>query len=110
MAHVLEADPEAKKQLQVTHDEDIATKLPAAMTAYEHTISSADEKALYETIKATWAAFVQVDAKVIELSNGGEERFADARKASASTRDAFNVFMAAIEADIKFNAAGAGEA
>ncbi len=110
MAHVLEADPEAKKKLQATHDEDVSAKVPAAMTAYEHTIASADERALYETIKTTWAAFVQADAKVIELSNGGDERFADARKASATTRDAFNALMAAIEADMKYNAAGADNA
>ena len=107
MAHVLEADPDAKKKLQGTHGEDISIKMPAAMTAYEHTVSTPDEQALYQTIKASWAAFILADAKVIELSNGGDERFADARKESASTRDSFDAVMAAIEADLKYNTAGA---
>ena len=110
MAHVLEADPDAKKKLQVTHDQDVASKLPEAMAAYERTVTSPDEKALYEAIKTSWANFVQADAKVIELSNGGDERFADARKASAATRDAFNAFMATVSVDMKYNTDGADAA
>jgi len=111
LSHVLAADPAQKKALETTHDEAIANRLPAAMTAYEQTINSPEEKKLYDTIRSSWEAFISADRKTIALSNAGDASFADARVQSAGVaRDSFVAFETAVAADRQLNADGAAQA
>jgi methyl-accepting chemotaxis protein len=111
LSHVLAADPQQKKPLQVTHDEGIATRLPAAMAAYEKTVSSPEEKKLYDAMRGAWDTFTQADRKAIELSNAGDTSFAEARAQSGGVaRDSFVAFEAVIAADRQLNADGAAQA
>ena len=111
LSHVLAIGADAKKKLEIAHDDDVNVKMPAAMNAYAKTISSPDEARLFESIKSTWATYVDADRKLLELSNGGDDKLADARSQSdGATRDAFVAFLVVCTKDLKLNADGADAA
>jgi methyl-accepting chemotaxis protein len=111
LSHVLAAEPEAKKKLEASHDVNLNEKMPAIMAAYEKTIAAPEERKLYDAIKSAWQAYAAADHKTIELSNGGDATFNDARaQAAGPGRDTFTAFANAISEDTKYNTDGAAVA
>jgi methyl-accepting chemotaxis protein len=110
MRYTLESDAGARQATLGHHDELLAKDVPAAFAAYEKTISSPDEKRLYDDIRTAWTAFVDEDRKALVIAQAGEDKAAEARAAVVGgAGEAFDRFLVAIDKDIDLNERG-GEA
>jgi methyl-accepting chemotaxis protein len=107
MRHVLESEPAQKREAQAARDAAVDTKFPAAVAAYEKTVTSPEEKKLLDSIKTLWAAYLVQDKKMLELSNAGDASFTEARKFSVGPANAAIIEVGkVIDEDIKLNVAG----
>ncbi|WP_370679614.1 methyl-accepting chemotaxis protein [Comamonas sp. GB3 AK4-5] len=107
---VLETTPEGKREQQAQHDEAVA-KMAAAMQAYDKLVSSTEEQQLNQKIKATWAAYLAVDKRLLELSEAGEARFAEARAlSSGESSKTFTEVTLLISNGVELNRVGAAAA
>nr|WP_315197354.1 methyl-accepting chemotaxis protein [uncultured Aquabacterium sp.] len=107
LRHVLEVD-EAGKRAQAEIKQKIEKETLLALIAkYESLISSQTERDLFEAVKSKIASWQQTDAKLIELSNGGEAQFAEARKlATGESGEQFASLMAALDKSLAVNVEG----
>ena len=107
LRHVLATDEPTKAQLRVTHDQAVQ-KVNAALAAYKPLISSPEEQKLADAIATSYAEYLDVDQKLIGLSDRGEAGLAEARAyTGGATGDSFGRMMDAIGADVLLNAKGA---
>ena len=101
----------AGKQAQRAQREDALNKMTDIMRAYEKLVSSPEEAQLYEKIKAAWAAYLVVDKQLMELSEAGESRFAEARTLSiGEAANTFATVTEVISTTVELNRAGAATA
>ena len=110
LRHVLAADAAGKAELRTSHDQALQ-KATALLAAYEHLVSSPEEQKLADAITASYASYLEVDAKLLALSDQGEASLAEARSyTGGATGDSFARMMDAINADVLLNARGAAAA
>ncbi|MDD0814702.1 MCP four helix bundle domain-containing protein, partial [Curvibacter sp. HBC28] len=108
LRHILEDTPELKKTQQERHDRVLSTRVPDTFARYEKLISSPEEQQLWNTAKERWAAYLEIDKKVLSLSASGDAGEREARK--LSTTDAGKAFLAtdeALQKNIALNDQGA---
>ena len=104
---VMSTDPAEKKTLDAQRDQDVS-KLDAAFAEYAKLISSPEEQALFGNIKTAWARYLDVDSKVVQLSDAGESSFAQARAlVGGESATAFAAAMSLIADDMRLNHDGA---
>ncbi|WP_304622802.1 methyl-accepting chemotaxis protein [Roseateles cellulosilyticus] len=112
--HLLADTPEGKAAQAAIHDKLVQKDWPEIMAAYEKLVSSAEEAALLEQMKTLWADHLKDDLRLIELSNGGDATFVEARKlATGASAASFTKLLKVIEQDVELNnkgAASSGEA
>lgn len=107
---VLESEQTGKKLQRTRHDEELA-KLESAMQAYQKLVSSTEEAQLNEKITKAWNDYIRLDRKLLELSESGEDSFAQARAlAVGASSAAFREVAKLIDEDIKLNSRGAAAA
>ena len=107
---VLESTPAGKQAQRSLHTEAIS-KMATIMQAYDKLVSSPEEADLNQKIKASWAEYLAVDKRVMELSEAGDAQFAEAR--ALSVGDSAKTFAAATEVitrSVELNRAGAAAA
>jgi len=108
LVHLLESGQITKDAELAFHAELVNTKIPATLAAYEKLISSPEERKLYEQIRSGWSEYLDLDKKLIALSNQGPAQFDAARQlATGASATAFKAVMKTIEDDVKLNADGA---
>ncbi|BCG02288.1 methyl-accepting chemotaxis protein (plasmid) [Paraburkholderia sp. PGU19] len=86
---------------------DAVNAFASSLNAYSKLISSPEEQQLYDSIKSSWASYLEVDAKIEKLIDAGEASAAEARQVAAgdgSTR--FTATLDQIDSDIKLNHQG----
>lgn len=107
---VLESTPAGKQTQRGLHTEAVA-KMATIMQAYDKLVSSPEEADLNQKIKATWAEYLAVDKRMMELSEAGDAQFAEAR--ALSVGDSAKTFAAATEvitSSVELNRTGAAAA
>ncbi|MFT0174396.1 methyl-accepting chemotaxis protein [Paraburkholderia mimosarum] len=98
---VLETDP-VKKVTQHTMRDFALHTLDAKIEAYGQLISSAKEDQLNEQIRKAWKSYLELDNKLLTLSEQGESSFASARSLAAGpSADAFTAVARLIEAEVQ---------
>ena len=108
LRHVLEADAGGKQKQQATRDEILKTLLAPQIEAYTKLVSSDEESRLLDALKARLAASLALDQKLIDLSNGGDAGFVQARQlAVGESAKGFAELMTALGRSVALNAAGA---
>jgi len=111
LRHLLEMTPAGKQTQQSIMDNVGQVILPKLFSAYEPMIASPEEKRLYDTFRAEWAAYQAVEKKQIELSNGGESGFPAARDLSVGdAAKAFATVTATLQKSVELNLAGGDNA
>ena len=108
--HVLAVDPagvaENDKRLQTARK-----RIDDALAAYEPTISSAEERALFDALKSMASAHYASNAKLLPLSQGGEAQHEPAKAfLNGESRTTFRVMAGAIAKLVALNGEGADQA
>ena len=108
--HVLAVDPagvaENDKRLQAARK-----RIDDALAAYEPTISSAEERALFDALKSMTSAHYASNAKLLPLSQGGEAQHDQAKAfLNGESRTTFRVMAGAIAKLVALNGEGADQA
>jgi X-X-X-Leu-X-X-Gly heptad repeat protein len=101
---VLESDA-AKKQAQHVQRDAAQKELETAMSAYEKTITGADEAQLAQRIRSTWGDYFAMDKQLLELSEANNVAAANALAVGDSST-AFDASMDAIAKDVEFQTHG----
>ena len=111
MRHILEVDA-AGKAVQLKRLDDLRNQaLPALLREYEPMISSPEERALYQEMRAQLDAYHATVDPVLAQSNRGDEGLAEARELlNGVSSKAFLALSATLERDAKLNADGALQA
>ncbi|MFP3552447.1 methyl-accepting chemotaxis protein [Paraburkholderia sp. SIMBA_049] len=89
---------------------DAVNAFAQSLNAYSTLISSPEEQQLDDSIKSSWASYLEVDEKIEKLIDAGEASAAEARQLAAgdaSTR--FTTTLDQIDSDIKLNHQGSVE-
>jgi methyl-accepting chemotaxis protein len=87
----------------------VRATIDATRSAYEHLISSDEERALYREFTTLWASYVGVADKVLALSNAGDKAGARAMQVGES-RATFRAMRTALTKNIELNDRGAADA
>lgn len=99
---VLETDP-AKKATQHTMRDFALRTLDAKTEAYGRLISSPEEDHLNQQIRKAWKSYLEMDDKLLALSEQGDGNLAAARSlATGDSADAFTTVAKLIEAEVQF--------
>ena len=111
LRHVLSFEPADKARQAARRAGIVDKRMPVALAAYEKTVSSPAEAALFATIKAQWATYIAEDDRLIALSDRGEAGLGDARALSAGAVSvAFNTMTKSVDDDITLNVQGGRDA
>ncbi len=111
LSHVLEKEPSNKQRHEAVRNEAIEQRVPQTLKHYDGLISSAEERALFHEIEAALKTYVELDKRMLELSNQGEVAYLDARGlASGGSATAYSALSALVDKDIALNAKGAAQA
>jgi X-X-X-Leu-X-X-Gly heptad repeat protein len=105
---VLETEAAKKQELRVQRDAE-QQQLEIAMSAYEKTITRADEAQLAQRIRSTWTDYLATDKQLLELSEANNTAAATAL-ATGDSSTAFNASMDAIARDVDFQTHGSDAA
>jgi len=110
LLEVLETNPEAKNRLAEQHREAIQA-FAAKAKDYERSVAAPDEQKLYDDIKAAWAAYLVVDAPLMQAASGGDASFQAAREqAVGESGGRFRAVEESIGKDVKLNRDGGSQA
>jgi len=111
MRHILEPDAAGKATQLKRIDEIRNQTLPTLLSEYEPMISSPEERALFQDIRAQLDAYHASVDPVLAQSNRGDEGLADARQQlNGASSKAYLALSALLDKDTKLNAEGARQA
>jgi len=108
-AHILAETPEAMAKEEATLGQ-IIKDAQKTWNDYEKTVTTGDERALADRIRAGWTAYMTLDKKLIELSRSGSKKDANALY-TGDMRKAYNEnFREILVQDVDLNVRGANAA
>ncbi|WP_144141362.1 methyl-accepting chemotaxis protein [Paraburkholderia sp. BCC1884] len=106
LRELLTTDAEETRALRAQHAAAVAG-FASAMNDYAKLVSSPEEQRFDDGIKSSWASYLETDAKLEKLLDGGESNVAEARQlASLEGSKRFTATLAFIDDDIKLNHTG----
>jgi methyl-accepting chemotaxis protein len=109
LREMLEPTSEGRSQLHRLHDTQVEL-FTKTFEKYRPLVSSPEEQVLAKRIDATWAAYMQADAAMLDIANSGHASTLEAAAVAVGpTSVKFNALMDAITEDVKLNRNG-GEA
>jgi methyl-accepting chemotaxis protein len=97
-------DPQKRAEVEAKAA-PLVDKIEQAGKTYEVTITGPQEKALWDAAERAWAAYLQADVAVRELSRKGDLDAA-AELFNGRMVELFDAYAAAIQADVDFNNRG----
>ncbi|BDC42997.1 methyl-accepting chemotaxis protein [Paraburkholderia terrae] len=106
LRELLSTDANQMRATRAQHA-DAVNAFAQSLNVYSKLISSPEEQQLYDSIKSSWASYLEVDEKIEKLIDAGETSAAEARQVAAgdgSTR--FTATLDQIDSDIKLNHQG----
>ncbi|WP_062917645.1 methyl-accepting chemotaxis protein [Paraburkholderia caribensis] len=109
LRELLSTDADQIRTTRAQHA-DAVTAFAQSLNAYSTLISSPEEQQLYDSIKSSWASYLEVDQKIENLIDAGDASATEARQVAAgeaSTR--FTATLDQIDSDIKLNHQGSVE-
>ncbi len=110
LRHVLETSDSAKSQQARLVNQHFEQNLPEILSRYEKLITSDEERALFEQIKAGIAAYKQQNDRMIGLSSQGDASFADTRElANGESAKTFVDLSEVVAKDVALNVKGADQ-
>jgi methyl-accepting chemotaxis protein len=107
LAHLLVTDPAAMARYERMMDQ-AAADLKTAQDKYEHFISSDEERRVYDRMRQSWAAYLDVNQQVMGLSRDLKKQ--EAIALNASNLKTFDATMESIQQSVELNAKGAADA
>ena len=84
--------------------EQVASEIAATFTRYEGMLANAEERALYERIKASWAQYKANSDRIVSAARAGREE--EAAGLVAGAVKLFDELIAATDRSLEFNAKG----
>jgi len=98
--HIAESDRGDKAKMEATLDE-LKRRMEASLAAYDKTITTAEDRALFEKIQAAYQAYLQTLERPLELSRAG--KLAESARLLAEKAAAFQAVEAVLKEEIKLN-------
>jgi len=98
--HIASSDRGDKAKMESTFD-NLKRQAEASLAEYEKTITTAEDRTLYEKIKPEYQAYLQSLQRPIELSRAG--KLADSHKLLVERAAASETFRASIKDEVKLN-------
>jgi methyl-accepting chemotaxis protein/methyl-accepting chemotaxis protein-1 (serine sensor receptor) len=101
--HIAETGAAQKAEMERSIEES-KRKSAQALQEYEQTITTADDRALFDKLKPAWQRYMDALPGVLALSRAGKTRAANAKYA-AEARPSFNVLKDLLESLMELNRA-----
>jgi methyl-accepting chemotaxis protein len=99
--HMSESDPSKRAEIERSIEEN-KSKSAQALQQYEPTISTADDRALYDRLKPAWKQFMDVLPGVLALSRAGKAEQAR-EKYDAEAQASFDTAKDLLQAEVQLN-------